>query len=215
MVVPCWWSLWYNMYTYLILYWGLFGVSHSVLAAGWCKRFFQRIMGRGYRYYRFFYSVFALLSLVLILGYQYSIPSRALWRVNWPAGIIAGILALAGLLIMIVCILKYFSYLSGIDVFFPGDKKAAHLETDGLHRFVRHPLYFGTLLTIWSFFFLFPIMSNLLACIMITLYTCIGTLFEEQKLVDEFGADYTQYQQEVPMLIPFTKWKKVKKERVY
>jgi len=32
-------------------------------------------------------------------------------------------------------------------------------------------------------------------------------MLEERKLVMEFGASYIQYQKEVPMLIPFVKWK--------
>jgi protein-S-isoprenylcysteine O-methyltransferase Ste14 len=33
----------------------------------------------------------------------------------------------------------------------------------------------------------------------------MGTILEEKKLVLEFGDTYVKYQQEVPMLIPFTK----------
>lgn len=36
-------------------------------------------------------------------------------------------------------------------------------------------------------------------------YVLIGTKLEEKKLVLEFGDEYIKYQQDVPMLIPFTK----------
>lgn len=106
---------------------------------------------------------------------------------------------------MLVCMWQYFFYLSGIDVFFPRLSITAKLETKGLHRYVRHPLYFGTLLMLWSVFFLFPSWPNFITCTMITLYTWIGTVLEEQKLQKEFGELYVRYQQQVPMLIPFLK----------
>jgi protein-S-isoprenylcysteine O-methyltransferase Ste14 len=72
-----------------------------------------------------------------------------------------------------------------------------------MHRFVRHPLYFGTLLSAWAFLLVFPLVSYLVSCVMMTLYTCVGVLFEERKLRITFGQEYERYQQDVPMLIPF------------
>ena len=82
-------------------------------------------------------------------------------------------------------------------------KKEAHLDTTGIHQFVRHPLYLGTLLFVWAWFLFSPLVTNLITCIMISLYIWIGMYFEEKKLVQEFGAEYISYQQRVPMIIPF------------
>ncbi len=43
----------------------------------------------------------------------------------------------------------------------------------------------------------------------ITLYFVIGALFEEQKMVEEFGQEYLEYQSKVSMFIPI-KWLKKK-----
>jgi len=64
------------------------------------------------------------------------------------------------------------------------------LELGGLHRYIRHPLYLGTLLVVWSLFLFFPSLSNVLACFMITAYTLAGIRLEERKLLQEFGEDY-------------------------
>jgi protein-S-isoprenylcysteine O-methyltransferase Ste14 len=45
-------------------------------------------------------------------------------------------------------------------------------------------------------------MKNLLACLVITLYTIWGARLEEKKLVARFGEKYQAYKQRVPMLIP-------------
>jgi protein-S-isoprenylcysteine O-methyltransferase Ste14 len=76
------------------------------------------------------------------------------------------------------------------------------LELGGLNRYVRHPLYFGTLLFVWGLFFVFPFLNSLLACIVITLYTVLGAVLEEKKLIKQFGEQYVLYKEQVPMLVP-------------
>jgi protein-S-isoprenylcysteine O-methyltransferase Ste14 len=190
-------------YSYLIGLWIFFGLTHSLLAAAWWKGWVARNTGKFFRYYRLLYSLFALLLLVGIVVYELQLPPRWLWHMPLALQLIAGIPALAGLVIMGICIRRYFFYLSGIDVLFLQRESAAQLVTGGLNGYVRHPLYFGTLLALWSFFLVFPELGYLITCCSITLYTWIGTLWEEKKLQKEFGAAYKDYQQRVPMLFPF------------
>jgi protein-S-isoprenylcysteine O-methyltransferase Ste14 len=185
----------------LVVFWLLFGVLHSLLAAEWWKRLMQRLLGAGYKYYHFAYSVFAALTLFGILVFQYSMPSRLLYVAPVWVNVLLCLPVLAGLLIMGVVIKKYFFSLSGISVFYKQQPPDV-LEQGGLHRYVRHPLYFGTLLFIWALFFLFPYLNNLLACIAITIYTLLGATLEERKLVARFGEQYVLYKKQVPMLIP-------------
>lgn len=185
----------------LVLLWVLFGVLHSVLAAGWWKQRMQRWLGANYKYYHFAYSVFAAVSLIGILVFQYTMYSRLLYEAPVWVKVLLWLPVLAGAAIMGVVIRKYFFSLSGISVFYKKQPPAA-LELGGLHRYVRHPLYFGTLLFIWSLFFVFPYLNNLLACIIITGYTLLGARLEEKKLVAQFGEKYLSYKQRVPMLIP-------------
>lgn len=71
----------------------------------------------------------------------------------------------------------------------------------GAYQWVRHPLYFFTLLMIWSC----PELTTdrLLFNILWTLWIFIGTIFEERDLIDEFGEKYLKYQSKVPRIIPF------------
>jgi protein-S-isoprenylcysteine O-methyltransferase Ste14 len=185
----------------LVLLWLLFGILHSALAADRWKRLMLQWLGAGFKYYHFAYSVFAALSLAGILIFQFTMHSRLLYVAPvWVKGLFC-LPVLAGLFIMLVVIRKYFFSLSGISVFYK-EQPPVVLEQGGLHRYVRHPLYFGTLLFIWSLFLLFPYLNNLLACIVITLYTVLGARLEEKKLVVQFGEQYRMYKQHVPMLIP-------------
>jgi protein-S-isoprenylcysteine O-methyltransferase Ste14 len=192
-----------NSYLLLILLWVLFGLSHSLLAAEWWKGWVASVTGVYFRYYRLIYSFIALFLLVVIVVYELQLPANWLWRTSSVLLIVFGVPALAGLLIMGICIRRYFFYLSGIDVLFPAKQASMGLATGGLNRYVRHPLYFGTLLAMWSFFVLLPAMHYLVTCCMVTVYTWLGAVLEEKKLRKEFGEEYTDYQRRVPMLIPF------------
>lgn len=74
------------------------------------------------------------------------------------------------------------------------------LALDGAYRWVRHPLYFFTLLMIWSF----PDLTadRILFNVLWTGWIVGGTWLEERDLVAQFGDAYRKYQQRVPMLMP-------------
>lgn len=185
----------------LAAYWILFGVLHSVMATEKFKNTVKPLFGKSLKYYRLCYSFIATLTLIYILYYHFSLNSFLLWQATDTEKIVAVITAAAGMAVVLICIRKYFFYLSGIDVLLKREN-VIHLQTGGLNRYVRHPLYAGTLLFAWSFFLWQPMLSNLISCTCITLYTIAGTHFEEQKLAAIFGEQYRDYVSRVPMLIP-------------
>ena len=136
-----------------------------------------------------------------ILYLNFTIDTIELWHPSFIEKIFSVIAGITGLSIMIVCIRKYFFYLSGIDVFFK-NRTEGYLQVNGLNKYVRHPLYSSTLLFAWSFFFWQPVLANLISVFIITTYTIIGAYFEERKLLETFGEEYRQYVSKVPMLIP-------------
>jgi methanethiol S-methyltransferase len=79
--------------------------------------------------------------------------------------------------------------------------KEMPLTIRGAYRFVRHPLYFFSLLMIWSS----PDITadRLLFNILWSTWIVVGTLLEEKNLVQDFGEKYRDYQKAVPMLIPW------------
>ena len=78
--------------------------------------------------------------------------------------------------------------------------EASPLQIRGFYCYVRHPLYLFALILLW----LTPVMTVNIATanVVIAAYFYIGSVFEERKLLVEFGEAYADYQRRVPRLIP-------------
>ena len=188
----------------LIILWIVYCMLHSLMASRGIKKWLAQVLGPGFKYYRLFYTLFAFLTLVLILYYQFTLPRIKLFESSiytWIAGLLIG---LSGLVIMIICIKRYFMSLSGL-LSLVKESNEQTLIISGIHKYLRHPLYLGTFGFIWGAFLCYPYWSLLIANTIITIYTLIAIKFEEDKLVAEYGNSYIQYQQRVPKLIPSLK----------
>ena len=76
------------------------------------------------------------------------------------------------------------------------------LETTGPYSIVRHPQYLGWILAHVGFSILLSVWySMLFTPILIAVIYSISKK-EEAELIREFGKEYTDYQKEVPMMIP-------------
>lgn len=75
------------------------------------------------------------------------------------------------------------------------------LTIRGAYRWVRHPIYTASLLLIWSQ----PDLTydRILFNVSWTGWIIVGSFLEERDLVTNFGSAYAEYQQKVPMLIPW------------
>ena len=83
------------------------------------------------------------------------------------------------------------------------------LITSGPYHFVRHPIYFFTIIEILSCT-LIP-NAYFAFCVALFIYTPLLLLrlfLEEKALIQTFGTPYLKYKQAVPCLIPFCKWSK-------
>lgn len=196
--------------THLLLafLWILFGVLHSVLAGLGVKKHFAIAFPKTFPYYRLLYTLFAFLTFGLVVWYQLKLASPFLFQRHLFTNAIGVIIAATGLVIMSICIKKYFLSLSGLKSLFQ-ERPVHQLMVRGIHRYVRHPLYLGTFLAIWGAFLVYPLLSLLISNLAITLYTLIGISFEEKKLIAEFGAAYKTYQQTVPKLLPLQRQKPI------
>jgi protein-S-isoprenylcysteine O-methyltransferase Ste14 len=185
----------------------LYGVIHSLLASRKAKEVAEIFMGQsGFRWYRLAYNVFSFISLLPVLALAVILPDSPIYEVPFPWDIPLLLLQLAGAVFSIAASVQTgLGTLSGItqlDKNYPAAEKN-RLATDGLYRYVRHPIYTGAILFLWTS----PQLTwnGLALRAAFTLYFIIGGIVEEKKLVEEFGDEYRSYRMRTPMLIPWLK----------
>lgn len=182
----------------------LYSVVHSLLATLTAKARARESFGPAVeRWYRFGYNVFAGISFLPILALVALLPDQHLYSIPSPWIVITSVGQLVGVIIVILGVLQADAWtFLGIRQLLNRPAKDAQPEliVHGLYRWMRHPLYTGGLIVLW----LMPRMSiNTLSLILIlSIYLVVGAIFEEKRLLHEYGEAYAEYQQQVPMLIP-------------
>jgi protein-S-isoprenylcysteine O-methyltransferase Ste14 len=174
---------------------------HSILADKTVKNHIRHRIGPLFRYYRTFFNLVSIVLAAILVLWQINMPTKMIWHPIFLQYIFGGMMAVAGITGMGICLKKYFDTSDGFnDLIYEGGTPV--LVTDGLNRFVRHPLYFSTFILIWGIFLCFPVWTLLVVNTVITVYTLIGIRLEEKKLISIFGEGYIRYREKVPMICP-------------
>jgi methanethiol S-methyltransferase len=180
----------------------LYGVLHSILAASGMKAAIQRRVGKTlyHRFYRLFFVIIAGITFLPSLALVAMLPDSVIYTIPAPWKYLTILIQLAALLGLGIGVSQTgaFSFL-GITQAISGPAPEK-LEQGGLYRWVRHPLYTCSLLFIW---FAPTLTWNLLALNLgVTAYLWIGSIFEERKLLEQFGQEYAEYRKRTPRIIP-------------
>ena len=182
---------------------GLFAVQHSVMARPAFKRWWTRIVPKPVE--RSTYVLFSSLALIALFAYWQPIGG-VIWDVQHPVGQAAlyGLFAFGwGLVLVATFLINHFDLfgLRQVWLYLRGrEYRPPDFKTPGPYQLVRHPLYVGWLFAFWAT----PTMTaaHLFFALLTTAYILIAIYFEERDLVAEHGARYTQYRDQVPMLVP-------------
>lgn len=182
----------------LLLLWTLYFILHSLLADERVKHWLQRVSGLSAQVYRIVYNVFNLLALVLLLWLHDGTTSTLFFPGNLFSALSGVVIIMAGLVLMIFSAREY--HLPS----FLGFRKETHmpLQVKGLHKYMRHPLYSGTLFFFIGVCIAFPFYKNWYLLLLMIVYLFIGMWLEEKKLVRVFGEEYKTYMKQVKRLIP-------------
>jgi protein-S-isoprenylcysteine O-methyltransferase Ste14 len=209
-------AAWFEALVIDLLLLALFGVQHSVMARQGFKRWWTRVVPPPVE--RSTYVVATCAVLVLLFWFWMPITAPVVWQVErTPA--IAILWTLFGLGWMLVLVstflLNHFELFGLQQVFARLTHRVlpeAEFRTPLLYRYVRHPLYAGLLLGLWSG----PVMTagRLLFALGLSVYILIGVTFEERDLLRQFGERYRIYKKQVGMLIPRGKSSRRSADRV-
>ena len=185
----------HKTYTLLLI---TYCLIHSVLADNFLMKKIYNLW-----WYRFFYVVFSVLSLIPISYVYIKIPKELSF---YPQSNSLYFIGLAGLIFGIYATRSYdnlsFLGIKQLKNYILHKEKIEdnkQLNFDGALKIVRHPYYLAGILILWGR----PLyIKDLILNIVFTTYFIIGALNEERKLVRIFGGDYLKYKSKVPMFIP-------------
>lgn len=192
---------------------------HSLLASNQVKALVRR--GLGPRYddglYRFAYTVQSVGSALGGLVWFLRQPDQELYHLRGRWALLARGLQLGGIIILVDVLrvvgpfrmLGLRQVLAVLRKRVPPSTPVAQgpplgrngaMETRGLFRFIRHPDNLPAVLL----FLGFPRMTwNRLALAVATvLYAVLGSLLEDARLRQAYGAAFWRYEQKVPLLVP-------------
>ncbi len=184
-----------------------FGVAHSLLARAWVKAALRGLVPEAAE--RSVFVLVASAQLALLCAVWRPLPAPV-WSTSGAAAAVLAVVQAAGwgVAILSTFLIDHFE-LFGLRQAFGPPAASTDFRTPFLYRWVRHPMYLGMMLGMWSA----PTMSQgrLLLAAAMSAYTVIGVRHEERDLVRTFGAAYRRYQARVPVLLPFLRWPRVRR----
>ena len=182
----------------------LYGALHSLLASRRFKAWLEQRFGPGsMRWHRLVFSILGGLTFLPSLALVVLLPDRVIYSIPYPVSSWFRLVQVIGLVGLAFGVLQ-----TGVLNFLGLDRAVnpawmqhpPRLVTSGLYRLVRHPLYTCTMLLLWAN----PTLSwNRLAFNLgVSAYFVIGSIFEEQKLLEDFGEAYEDYKRRTPSFLP-------------
>ena len=182
--------------------WLGFGAGHSLLAGATLKRLF----GAGYR---LAYNAIALghLAAIVLIGRIWLAPGGVAFdRPGWLLALQAALVVM-GVAGLAVALRGYdLGLLAGTAQWRAARRGGAvddgdeTLHLDGLHRYVRHPLYAACFPVLWG---LVDGEFALATALWASAYFWLGSRYEERRLVARYGDAYRDYRNRVPAFIPW------------
>lgn len=186
----------------------LFGLQHSGMARQGFKKWLTKWMPVSME--RSFYVFCTNVALIILMS-QWEPMGGVVWSIS-HVGVSAFLYTLFfcgwGIVLFSSFLIDHFELFGLKQVYmnFVGKSlDGAKFRTPALYKIVRHPLYFGLLISFWAT----PTMTitHLFFSLLMTGYVFIGIAYEERDLKKIFGDLYLVYQQQVPKIIP-NPWKK-------
>ena len=190
----------------------IFAIQHSVMARPSFKKWLNSIISPAIE--RSTYVLLSSLTLFLIY-WQWQPITKIVWNVEneTMVTILTGLFFFGWLLALLSTFMINHFELFGLKQVLNNLKgkftkpEKPKFQANFLYKIVRHPIMLGYIIAFWST----PLMTvgHLLFTIITTLYILVAVKYlEEKDLKNSIGKAYEDYQNKIPMIIPFTKRRK-------
>jgi protein-S-isoprenylcysteine O-methyltransferase Ste14 len=188
----------------------IFAIQHSVMARPAFKKWITGFISPAIE--RSTYVLLSSLALLLIY-WQWQPITSIVWKAENEtiAAILTGVFFLGWLIVFFSTFMINHFELFGLLQIFNNLKdkltEPSKFQTNFLYKIVRHPIMLGFLIGFWAT----PEMTvgHLIFSVTTTVYIIIAVKYLEEKDLREFiGKEYEDYQNRVPMFLPFTKSRK-------
>ena len=185
---------------------GIFAIQHSLMARPYFKRWLTQFIPASAE--RSTYVLFSSVALIALftwwepIGGVFWDVADPMWRV-----VLYSLFAFGwGLVLLSTFLINHFDLFGLRQIWLQLRGRpytALKFGTPGPYRLIRHPLYLGWFFAFWAT----PVMTatHLLFALMTTAYILVAIQLEEGDLIDALGDDYRQYRARVPMIIPFVR----------
>jgi protein-S-isoprenylcysteine O-methyltransferase Ste14 len=187
----------------------LFALQHSIMARPAFKEWFTKYINPAIE--RSTYVLLSSLAL-LLLYWKWQPMTTTVWDTEGLVSTILMVVFLSGWAIIFLSTLMISHFeLFGLTQIYQNFKDESltipKFQVNWFYKLVRHPIMLGFIIAFWAA----PTMTygRLLFALITTAYILIAVKFlEEKDLKKILGKDYEAYQKRVPMIFPFTKFKK-------
>jgi protein-S-isoprenylcysteine O-methyltransferase Ste14 len=194
-----------NPYFHLIIHWLLFYGVHSAMASTKAKDWVNIHAKWIIPYFRFIYN-----GISLVLFFMAVLVQTEIIEEKWYS---SQALYYMGLTVMILAVLfsiwSFRNYQMREFLGFVQWKNKSfnaaisdELKVIGLNQFMRHPLYTASYFLLLGYLMYKPCWSSFIFTFIGCVYLYVGALWEEKKLVKQFGEAYIDYRKKVPMFLP-------------
>jgi protein-S-isoprenylcysteine O-methyltransferase Ste14 len=139
-----------------------------------------------------------LVSGILVSVLDFIVVQKTLWRFDFIS-LVGFVFLLTGLGVRVQATRTLGGYFSPDVRILPEHK----LITVGIYKYVRHPIYLGTLLAFFSVPLLFHSLYGFCVMILKIPFTTYRIKIEEQALLEKFGDEYRDYMKTSKRLIPY------------
>lgn len=182
-----------------IIFWIFYFFIHSLLANRFVKNRIISALHLSNKVYRLLYSSISILFLLPIFYFLSATKSDFILPQTQVLKFISLALSTWG---VIIIKMAFKNYRLREFLGFSNNEGRLELIQSGILKYIRHPIYSGTILLFIGFWLFIPNVLNLVTVICTFLYLPIGIRLEEQKLEEEYGDLYRKYKEKVPALIP-------------